>query len=57
MVLQSMQKKQYENLGKKDGFGSSPEDCIECGQCEDKCPKFIEIRDQLKRIQKEFSAL
>jgi len=50
-------KKQYENLGKKDGFGSSPEDCIECGQCEDKCPQFIEIRDQLKRIQKEFSAL
>ncbi|HHV95579.1 MAG TPA: 4Fe-4S dicluster domain-containing protein [Clostridiaceae bacterium] len=50
-------KKQYENLGKKEEFGSSPEDCIECGQCEDKCPQFIKIRDQLKRIQKEFSAL
>jgi len=50
-------KKQYENIGKKEGTGSSPSDCIECGQCEKKCPQFIKIREQLKKVQKEFSAV
>ncbi|NMB96454.1 MAG: aldo/keto reductase [Clostridiaceae bacterium] len=50
-------KEQYENVGKKEGFGSYLEDCIECGQCEKKCPQFIKIREQLKRIQKEFSTV
>lgn len=43
---------QYERLGKKkksdDTIEAWAEACIECGECEPKCPQNIPIREQLK---------
>ncbi|NCB91325.1 MAG: aldo/keto reductase [Clostridia bacterium] len=30
-----------------------PENCVECGACEDQCPQKISIREHLKRVQQE----
>ncbi|HOJ11712.1 MAG TPA: aldo/keto reductase [Clostridiales bacterium] len=49
--------KEYEQVGKEENYGSSPADCIECGQCEKKCPQHIKIREQLKKVQKGFSKI
>ena len=39
------------------GFAMRPEakakNCVECGQCEEKCPQKIPIREDLKKLQKE----
>ena len=38
---------------KKDAkAGALPEACIDCGQCEEKCPQHLKIRDELKRVVK-----
>lgn len=42
----------YEQIVKS-GKGKAS-DCIECGQCESKCPQHIEIRNFLKDVSKEF---
>lgn len=34
--------------------GKKAEDCIECGECEPKCPQKIKIMDQLKEVAETF---
>lgn len=49
-------KKEYKNIGvnEKDER-KKPDSCIDCGQCEEKCPQKIKIREKLKEIHKIFS--
>ena len=42
-------KRQYEML-RTGVFHGSADLCIECGQCEAKCPQKISIRDELKKV-------
>lgn len=32
---------------------SRPDRCIKCAKCEDRCPRKIEVRRQLKEVAKE----
>ena len=43
----------FNGIMTKDGKPHLAGNCIECGQCETKCPQQIEIRAQLKRVKKE----
>lgn len=46
----------YKNIGVKDGDERRKADsCIDCGQCEEKCPQKIKIREKLKEIHKILS--
>ena len=42
---------EYDNLKKA---GTSPQDCLECGACENICPQHLEIREHLKKIKGYF---
>ena len=39
------------------GLSKHPEDCVECGICETKCPYDLEIRKMLKRVGHHFNTL
>ena len=38
-------------------FASNASDCIECGECEPRCPYHLPIREMLKKIRKLFDPL
>lgn len=48
----------YGNIGKESWFpkGKRADSCLECGECEDKCPQKIPIRDQLQRAHEALVA-
>lgn len=37
--------------------GKTSADCVNCGQCEKKCPQHLKIREQLKRVEEILSKL
>ena len=37
--------------------GSKAKNCIECGQCEEACPQKLNIRENLKALQKQFDEI
>jgi len=40
------------------GYGGAPvSDCIECGQCNEKCPQGIKVAEKLKEVDEVLSAL
>ncbi len=45
-------RKEYARLGKGWDKGAKADACTECGQCEEKCPQDIPIRQQLKDAHK-----
>jgi predicted aldo/keto reductase-like oxidoreductase len=51
------QKNAYMEIGSKENdVRKKADSCIECGQCEEKCPQKIKIREELKKIHKIFSS-
>lgn len=43
----------WENAANEEG---KPQNCIECGKCEEACPQHLSIRADLKRVQQELDA-
>jgi predicted aldo/keto reductase-like oxidoreductase len=39
---------EYSKLGPDSENGATPDACSECGQCEEKCPQHIPVREKLK---------
>ena len=50
--LTSVAKSMLDEYKKDAKAGALPEACIDCGQCEEKCPQHLKIRDELKRVVK-----
>ncbi len=53
--LTEVAKERYHQIGTSPFLpGKKAEDCIECGECEPKCPQKIEIMEQLKETARLF---
>ncbi len=48
-------REKYKEYGKLEHMGTSPEECVNCGKCLDKCPQKINIPVRLKEISRELS--
>jgi predicted aldo/keto reductase-like oxidoreductase len=46
----------YARMPERRNGGAQADACIECGECEEKCPQNIEIRDQLKAAHAALTA-
>ena len=46
--LWGVARERYANFPNRRNGGNQADACIECGECEEKCPQNIQIRDQLK---------
>ncbi len=46
--LTELAREQYAKLGPESNRGENASACTECGECEEKCPQKIPIREQLK---------
>ncbi|MTI66544.1 MAG: 4Fe-4S dicluster domain-containing protein [Firmicutes bacterium] len=53
--IKNYAKKEYKKLDGSNKKGSKAEACIECGECESKCPQNIKIVSQLKECSKALS--
>jgi predicted aldo/keto reductase-like oxidoreductase len=47
----------YKSMLERGNRGKGADECVECGECEEKCPQNIEIRDQLKAAHKALTAV
>jgi hypothetical protein len=46
----------YARMPERRDGGKQADECIECGECEEKCPQNIEIREQLKAAHAALTA-
>lgn len=53
--LWSVAREGYASFPKRRNGGKQADECIECGECEEKCPQNIEIREQLKAAHEVLS--
>jgi len=54
--LWGIAKEGYARLPERRNGGKQADECIECGECEEKCPQNIEIRAQLKAAHAALTA-
>ena len=56
--LSELAKKTYLNyINNEEHPGATVSDCIGCGQCEDKCPQHLQIRELLQMVDEKLMAL
>ncbi|MFW6133297.1 MAG: aldo/keto reductase [Planctomycetota bacterium] len=48
-------RKSYRRIARNEKLGNQADACVDCGQCEDKCPQNIPIRKQLKEAHEALS--
>ena len=54
--LWDVAKERYAAFPEQRDGGNQADECIECGECEEKCPQNIQIRDQLKAAHAALAA-
>lgn len=55
--LKDHARQMYARVGREErGVGSPVSDCVECRECEDKCPQRIEISRRLKEVHEEMAS-